>query len=110
MSAGLPVGDRFGNPHDAGGPTAADLVLSAQLDAEVAVAAAARARIQLLSVRVAAEGVLRQWPDGAYLQMDYSDHRYDRRGAVAILDADGGCSMTTSRRGPGSTMALICTD
>ncbi len=69
--------------------TAADQALIAHLAAEASIALAAEARIQLLSVKIAAEGVLRQWPDAAYVQMDYSDLRYDRRGAVAILHGDG---------------------
>lgn len=42
---------------DLGGPTAADQALSARLDVEAAAAAAAQARVQLLSVKIAAQGV-----------------------------------------------------
>lgn len=72
-----------------GGPTADDLALSARLDAEVRAASAAQARVQLLSVKIAAEGVLRQWPGAAYLRMDYSDQEYGAMVPVAVLDADG---------------------
>jgi len=39
---------------DLGGPTADDLALSAQLDAEVATASAAQARMEMPSVKIAA--------------------------------------------------------
>lgn len=71
------------------GPTAADLALGAQLEAEVATASAAQERMELLSVKVAAEDLLRQWPDAAYLQMDYSDQRYGALAPAAVLDANG---------------------
>ena len=74
---------------DLGGPTAAGQALSAQLVTEMAAWAAANARVQLLSVKIAAQGVLRQWPDAPYLQMDHSDQRYGGLVAVAVLDADG---------------------
>jgi len=59
------------------------------MDAEVWAASAAQARVQLLSVKIAAEGVLRQWPDAVYLQMDYSDQEYGALVPVAVLHADG---------------------
>lgn len=43
----------------------------------------------MLSLQIAAEGVLRRWPNATYVQMDYADYRNDRHGAVAILGADG---------------------
>ena len=72
-----------------GGPTADDLVLSARLDGEVRAASAAQARVQLLSVKIAAEGVLRQLPDAAYLQLDHSDEEYGALVPAAVLDAQG---------------------
>jgi len=90
------VDGRFGtvdHPADPGvylaGPTTDDLALSAQLDAEVRSASVAQARVQLLLVEFAADGVLRQWPEAAYLQMDYSDQEYGAMVPVAVLDADG---------------------
>lgn len=99
VSSGFPGGGQFApDPHpaantvclsDAAGPTASDLALRAQLDAEMTTAAGARARVEMLSLQIAAEGVLRRWPNAAYVQMDYSDYRNNRHGAVAILGADG---------------------
>ncbi len=71
------------------GPTPADRALSAQLEAEVATASAAQARMELLSVKIAADGLPRQWPDAAYLQMDYSDQRHGALVPAAVLDANG---------------------
>ncbi len=70
-------------------PPPGDRVLSAHLDAEVATASAAQARMELVSVKIAAEGVLRQWPDAFSLQMDHSDQRYGGLVPAAVLDADG---------------------
>ncbi len=73
---------------DLGDPTADDPALSARLNAEVATASAAQARMELLSAKISADGVLRQWPDAVYLQMDHSDQRYEGLVPVAVLDAD----------------------
>jgi len=55
-------------------------------------------------------GVLRQWPAAAYLRLDYSEFRCDRRGAVAILDGDGEVLVDDLEAcGPRSTTALTCT-
>lgn len=50
---------------------------------------ATRSRMELLSVKIAVEDILRQWPDAAYLQMEYSDQKYSALTPWTILDADG---------------------
>lgn len=52
-------------------------------------ASAAQAHVQLLSVKIAAEGFLRHWPGAVYLQIDYSDQEHGALVPVAVLDADG---------------------
>lgn len=42
-----------------------------------------------LSVKIAAEGILRRWPDAVDLQLDHSGQRYKGLVPVAVLDADG---------------------
>lgn len=78
------------DPTEAAGPTPADLELSAQLDSEMRTAWAAKSRMELLSANIAAEGILRQWPDAA-LPAD-GVLGPEVRGALtpwAILDTDG---------------------
>jgi len=51
--------------------------------------------MELLSVKIAAEGLLRQWPDAAYLQMDYSDQRYGHWCRPRCSMRTARCSTTT---------------
>lgn len=69
--------------------SAEDQALNAMLDSEIATYRAAKSRIELLSAKLTARAILREYPDATHLSLDYSDQTLGEMVPNEVLDANG---------------------